>query len=154
MDYIAWSFSGVAVAISLFNLWRGARDARAIKKQQWNQMRSEAIIAMVDEKSSIKSAVAALEAVRYDAQLAHDHEAVTTADRLVEMLKSALVGNAALEAGLHERPVLKGTSAELSDLKRRLGELRALASSDKQAIQNADSVADAIRRKLMTAKGI
>ena len=154
MDYIALSFSGVAVAISLFNLWRGARDGKAINKQQWNQMRSEALIRMIDEKSSIKSAAAALETARFDARRAHDNESVATADRLLEMLNSALVGNAALEAGLRATPVLEGTLAELADLERRLGELQALASSDKQAIQNADSVADAIRRKLMAAKGI
>ena len=153
-DYISLSFSGVAVAISMFNLWRGARDGKAIKKQKWNQMRSEAIIAVIDERSSIRSAAAALEAARFDARLAHDSEAVTAADRLIEMLNSALVGNAALEAGLRETPVLKGTSAELSEMERRLGALKALGASDKQAIENADSVADAIWRKLMAAKEI
>ena len=153
-DYISLSFSSVAVAISMFDLWRGARNARAIRKQKWNQMRSEAIIAMIDEKSSIRSAAAALEAARFDARLAHDDEAVTTADRLIDMLNSALVGNAALEAGLRETPALKGTSEELSDMERRLGTLKALAVSDKQAIRDADSAADAIWRKLMAAKGI
>ena len=154
MDYIALSFSGVAVAISMFNLWRGARDGRAIKKQEWNQMRSDAVMAVIDERSSIRSAAAALEAARFDARLAHDNEAVTAADHLVEMLNSALVGNAALEAGLRETPALKGTAAELSDMERRLRALEALGASDKQAIRNADSVADTIWKKLMAAKGI
>ena len=155
-DYFSLSFSGVALALSMYNLWRASRVESAIAKQKLDQMKFDAITWVIDARSSIRDARESLEAAYFEARTAKDPDVALSADEHIKSLDQALINNAAIEAGLRGMPTATadGTSTELQAMEGVLGTAKTHAAGAKDEAKSAAAVAEVIRRKLRAAKAI
>jgi hypothetical protein len=147
-DYFSLSFSGIALALSVFNVWRAKRGGQAVVKQKLEQMKFEAIISTINARSSVRVAREGVTAARFEAQMAGAVDAVTLADKQIEALNEILADSATFEALLQEMPIdtAKGTSAELQRMEGDLGVSRAQAARHIDLANSAAATAETIRR--------
>jgi hypothetical protein len=89
-DYITLTLSAIALCLSLYNFYRSRKDARAADIRTIERKRFEAIAITADARASKLRAEAALEAVRFDALLAHDAELVKMVDGQLSLVRKLL----------------------------------------------------------------
>jgi len=153
-DYITLAFSAVALCLSLYNYYESRKDTRAAKIRTLERMRFEGAAILWTIMASGRRDEAALEAVRFDAQIAGNAEIVRIIDERLSKVKDNLTYFSEIQhqqANSLAKPVKTGSHEALLAAEHFVGLMKQCqARKNETEIQTANLIAG-LRRDLLAA---
>lgn len=150
-DYLTFTFSAAALALSTYNLIRGRLDAKSLNRRSFEQKRFEGVATATEVMAQYTQIEGALQALRFEARLAGDTTLVNQADGQITAAKKALATFTGLAREFDAFPESSGDPEHLLVIETVLGKIKAeKAGAAAYAAQTSNFIEDG-RRKLHAA---
>jgi hypothetical protein len=125
-DYVTFTFSAAALAVSLYNLVRARGDAKSLAQRTFEQKRFEAATTAHEIMARYAEIEGALETLRFEALRAANSSVVEETEKHIETARKRRSAYEVRARDLIRLPGFSGDLQELSEIEKRAGELKAL----------------------------
>lgn len=124
-DYVTFTFSGAALALSIYNLLRARLDLTSLNRRTFEQKRFEATAAAAEIVGQYVQIEGTLEGLRFEALRAKSSLVVEESERQIATAKGARARNEDIVREMNALPSSSGALNELLEIEKILGKLKA-----------------------------
>jgi hypothetical protein len=128
-DYVTFTFSAAALALSLYNLVRGRRDAKSLNYRVFEQKRFEATMTANEIMARYAEIEGALVTLHFEALRAGNSSVAQETEKHTQTTQARRLQYETIARDLIKLPPFGGDLKELNEIERRLGMLKSQEKS-------------------------
>ena len=152
-DYLTFTFSAAALAVSLYNLVRARRDAKSLNYRVFEQKRFEATMTANEIIARYTEGEGVLATLRYEALRAGNSSIAQMAEERIQEANARRSDFESVAQDLIEIPPFSGDLKELNEIEKPLGMLKSEEKSMSQYKALTLNFVESGRRMILAQTG-